>query len=100
MYRARFKTFKHRTDIAKARAGGIGYDMQIVRRRWNQTRFEFGVMMGMGVLGELTVERWEMGIEKPPDYVRLWVLRQMDRFKYEQRLKKYYENKSHTRNIG
>lgn len=40
----------------------------------------------MGMLGALTVERWELGLEPPPRYVETWVLHQREGLKWLARL--------------
>lgn len=47
--------------------------MRRVREDWNQTPQEFGYMLGQGLLSAVLVERWELGMECPPDFVMAWV---------------------------
>lgn len=77
-----------RLDQARARSAALGYDIRAIRLLWRQTPQEFGVMMGFGLLSTVTVERWELGLERPPNYVQSWVFRQREYFKLVKRLRR------------
>jgi hypothetical protein len=81
----KLSSFEARLNQARCRAGGFGRDLRQVRELWGQSRQEFGVMMGQGLLGELVVERWELGLEPAPQFVRLWVSRQLNYFDLQRR---------------
>lgn len=64
--------FAHRVHQAQARSSNQGYIIRTARLAWNQTQMEFGYMMGQGLLSEVIVQRWEIGIEDPPGFVLGW----------------------------
>lgn len=90
-----------RLNQARARSAALGFDIRGVRRLWHQSPQEFGVMLGFGLLSAVTVERWELGLEVPPEYVQVWVLRQREYFKLVKRLRvTFNENQHHPGRLG
>lgn len=89
-----------KVNHAKCQASNIGYEVRWARELWRQTRQEFGIMFGLGLLGEVTVERWEMGIENPPEWVLTWVARERMGVRIAAAVKRYGENNANQSNGG
>lgn len=84
---ARGLTTQARVNRARSRSAALGYDIRCVRLLWRQNAQEFGEMMGLGLLSAVTVERWELGLEAPPQFVQAWVFRQRQYFTLLKRLR-------------
>lgn len=75
-----------RLNHARARSAAIGHDIRTVRHAWGLNWRDFGVMMGSGLLSEVTVQRWELGLEKPPPFVETWVIGQRNGHAFRRRV--------------
>ncbi len=97
---ARGLSTEARLNAARSRSAALGHDIRAVRTAWRQTAQEFGVMLGFGLLSEVTVQRWELGLEAPPGYVQMWVLRQREYFTLLKRLRMRMRVRAHENQLN
>lgn len=73
--------YEHRVFQASVRSKGVGYVVREVRGVWCQSQFEFGIMLGQGLLSAIVVDRWERGLESVPRWLWMWIIEQWDEVK-------------------